>query len=151
MPKFILVSSDDEFMSMDWTNLGYYDKLEGEKHLYIVPNTEHGLATGLFRAVNAIGTFMSSVISGKTGRPTIDYTYDRETGELSVIVPEGLKPDSVKMWHGMTFSKERRDFRWIVNANNISKIDPDCKFPYLSIPTKSHDLFETNLKTDHGP
>ena len=46
----------------------------------------------------------------------------------------------------MTFSKERRDFRWIVDANDITKIDPDCKFPYVTIPKKSH-----GLGTDHGP
>ena len=145
MPKFILVSSDDEFMSMDWTNIGYFEKLQGEKHLYIVPNTEHGLATGLFRALNAIGTFMSSVISGKTERPSIDYQYDRSSGELSVIIPKDIKPDSVKMRHGMTLSKDRRDFRWIVNANNITKIDPACKFPYVSFPKKH------SLESDHGP
>lgn len=76
IPKYVLVSSDDEFMSMDWTNLGYYDKLEGEKHIFILPNAEHSLATGLFRALNAIGTFISSVASGNSGRPSIDYSYD---------------------------------------------------------------------------
>jgi hypothetical protein len=100
IPKFVLVSSDDEFMSMDWTNLGYYDQLEGEKHLCILSNAEHSLATGLFRGINTIGTFISSVIQGKTNRPYIDYQYDPVTGDLSVIVPKEFKPTSVKLRHG---------------------------------------------------
>jgi len=34
--------------------------------------------------------------------------------------------------HAQTFSKERRDFRWIVASNDFSKLE--CKFPYIPIP-----------------
>ena len=46
IPKVVVLSSDDEFMMMDWTNI-YWDKLGGEKHLLIAPNAEHTLTTGL--------------------------------------------------------------------------------------------------------
>ena len=34
LPVNFIVSSDDEFMSFDWTNL-YYHQLKGEKNLLI--------------------------------------------------------------------------------------------------------------------
>jgi len=47
IPKFVIVSSNDEFMSMDWTNI-WWDKMKGEKHLLIKPNSEHSMATAIF-------------------------------------------------------------------------------------------------------
>ena len=32
IPKLIIMSSDDEFMQFDWTNI-WYDKMKGESHL----------------------------------------------------------------------------------------------------------------------
>jgi PhoPQ-activated pathogenicity-related protein len=72
IPKYVVVSSNDEFMSMDWTNL-YWDKLKGEKHLIIVPNSEHSMATGIYQSLSAMGTFVRSLAAGKTSRPTFDY------------------------------------------------------------------------------
>lgn len=34
IPKHFVLSGDDQFMMFDWTNI-YYDKLGGEKHLFI--------------------------------------------------------------------------------------------------------------------
>ena len=44
LPTMIIVSSDDEFMSFDWTNL-YFDqmKVAGEKNLLIAANSEHSM------------------------------------------------------------------------------------------------------------
>jgi PhoPQ-activated pathogenicity-related protein len=72
IPKYILVSSDDEFMSMDWTNI-YWDKLGGEKHLSILPNTEHSMSTGMYEAVSLISTWTRSIAASKTDRPTFDF------------------------------------------------------------------------------
>ena len=87
IPKYIVVSSDDEFMSMDWSNI-YYDKLQGEKHLIIMPNSEHSLATGIYGALSAMGTFIRSLASGITERPNFDYQYSPDSGELSVSIPK---------------------------------------------------------------
>ena len=51
IPKFFVVSSDDEFMSMDWSNI-YYDQMKGEMHLIIMPNSEHTLATGIYSTLS---------------------------------------------------------------------------------------------------
>lgn len=64
IPKLVLVSSDDEFMMMDQTNL-WYDQMTGEKHLLIVPNTDHLLFTNLPSEFSTYGTFARSIASGK--------------------------------------------------------------------------------------
>ena len=40
LPVNFIVSSDDEFMSFDWTNI-YSDYMRGEKNLLINPDSEH--------------------------------------------------------------------------------------------------------------
>jgi PhoPQ-activated pathogenicity-related protein len=99
IPKYFLVSSDDEFMSMDWTNI-YWNKFGGEKHLSIMPNTEHSMATGMYEAVSLISTYLRSVAAGKTDRPRFDYTYDNVTGEITVTVPKDqVQPTTIELRH----------------------------------------------------
>lgn len=86
VPKFITVSSDDEFMMMDQTEF-YFDKLKGEKHLLIAPNTEHIMVTGVPDILSTMTTNIRSVMLGKTKRSTFSYNYNNETGALSVTVP----------------------------------------------------------------
>lgn len=95
IPKFIIVSSDDEFMQFDWTNI-YWDKILGEKHLLIVANSEHTMATGLVPSLSNIGTFIRSIAAGVTQRPTFDFDYNNVTGQLSVSLPPSqVRPLSV--------------------------------------------------------
>jgi len=95
------------------------------------------MATGLFTIMSVIGTWSRSIAAGITERPSIDYKYDPNTGELSVIIPKNqVQPKAVKLRHAETFSTERRDFRWAVQANNFTKIDPACKPPYIPYPKK---------------
>jgi len=132
IPKYIVVASDDEFMSMDWSNI-YYDKLQGEKHLSIMPNSEHQLTTGMYGAISSLGTFMRSLAKGTEERPSFDYQYNPETGELSVTVPKDKpQPEHVYLRHAQTMSTVRRDFRWVVASNNFTQLD--CKFPYIPLP-----------------
>lgn len=63
IPKLVIVSSDDEFMMMDWTNI-YFDQLTGEKHLLILPNAEHTMATGIPDVLPAGSAFARSIASG---------------------------------------------------------------------------------------
>ena len=79
IPKYIVVSSNDEFMMFDWTNI-YFDKLGGEKHLVILPNAEHTMATNLLGVVTSVTAFSKSIAHGITSRPTFNYTYDPENG-----------------------------------------------------------------------
>ena len=68
-----MLSSNDEFMMNDWPNL-YFDRIPGEKHVYVVPNTEHSLATGILSALATVGSFLRSVSDEHSqGRPTFNY------------------------------------------------------------------------------
>ena len=138
IPKFFVLSSDDEFMSMEWTN-SYYDKITGEKHMLIVPNTEHSLLTGFYDIYSGMGTFVRSIAHGIEKRPTFDYFVNRETGEISVTIPtDQVQPSQVMLRHAQTLSNERRDFRWVVSSNNFTKLE--CKFPYIPT-TKAQATF----------
>lgn len=75
MPKFIMVTSDDEFMMMDWTNI-YYDQLPGEKHLLILPNAEHSMVTGLPDVLPAAAAFMRSIAAGHGPEKRPQFTYE---------------------------------------------------------------------------
>ena len=76
-------------MMMEWSQI-WYDKFEGEKHLMITPNAEHFLFTNVPGAMSAATTFIKSIQSGHISeeRPQFDYTYNNETGELNVTIPE---------------------------------------------------------------
>jgi len=150
IPKFFFVSSDDEFMSMDWTNLGYYDAMKGEKHLLIKSNAEHSMATGLYTVMSIYGTMVRSFAAGIEKRPTINYEYNKENGHLSAIIPrDQAQPSHVKLKYGETISTERRDFRWMVQSNEFSGIN--CTFPYIPLSATQKEEYSTmyNLEGSH--
>lgn len=89
IPKLIVVSSSDEFMMMDWSNI-WRDNFTGESHLLILPNAEHSMATNILGVLSSVSTFIKSINTGHTSeqRAHFDYSYDNSTGELSVKIPE---------------------------------------------------------------
>jgi len=132
IPKQILLSSNDEFMMMEWSNI-WYDKWEGETHLVILPNAEHVLATNLPGALSSITSFIKSVASGNKKRPTFDYHHNNATGELSVTIPEEFRDqlEGVYFRHAETLSSVRRDFRFVRQANNHTE---PCNYPWFKLP-----------------
>lgn len=88
IPKLIVVSSSDEFMMMDWSNI-WRDSFSGETHMLILPNAEHTMATNLLGVLSSVSTFIKSIVSGHTSsqRPHFDYSYDNHTGKLEVTIP----------------------------------------------------------------
>lgn len=134
VPKMIVTASDDEFMMMEWSQY-WYDQFEGETHLMITPNAEHCLVTNIIGAMSAATTFIKSIQSGHTTeqRPQFDYTYDNQTGELSVMIPEQHldKVESVYFRHSETMSEMRRDFRWFRAENKHTEA---CKWPWVKLP-----------------
>lgn len=129
LPKMVCLSSDDEFMMFDWSNI-WYDELTGEKHLYIVQDSEHSLSTGIIELLPALSTFVSSIAHGKKTRPSFDYGFDNKTGALSVTITEGV-PKSVRLWQAHTLQDKRRDFRWVRLANNDTE---PCRLPDIPLP-----------------
>ena len=60
LPKLTIVSSDDEFMQFDWTNI-WFDDAKGEQHLLIMPNAEHSSITGMPELIRTTSAFIHSI------------------------------------------------------------------------------------------
>jgi PhoPQ-activated pathogenicity-related protein len=89
IPKYLIFSSDDEFMMSDWPS-SYWDKIPGEKHLFVCPNTEHTLASGFYNVLGGIGAFIRSVNNNNqisAGRPEFEYHLDNSDGEITIKIP----------------------------------------------------------------
>jgi hypothetical protein len=133
IPTLAVVSSNDEFMQLDWTQTGWLD-FPGETKLLIVPDSEHSLATGVPELVGTLSAFVGSIAAGHTSadRPSFTYTHNATDGALTVRLTGGPKPEKVVLRHARTLSKTRRDFRWVrlANASGPSA----CKLP--DIPLK---------------
>ena len=131
IPKLAVLSSDDEFMMMDWSNI-WYDQLnkDGESHLLIAPNAEHTLGTNLPDVLGTVSTFVKSIASGKEKRPGFDYTFDNKTGEIAVTLRHKIKPKKVVLRHSETMQSDRRDFRWMREENERT---PACKWPFINL------------------
>lgn len=63
IPKMIVVSSSDEFMMMDWSNI-WYDQFTGETHFLIAPNAEHTMATNILGVLSSVATMIKSIVLG---------------------------------------------------------------------------------------
>ena len=132
IPKLAVVSSDDEFMQLDWTAYKWTD-LPGEMHLLVIPNSEHSLSTGIPTLLPAITAFAASIAANETSseRPIFTHSVDETTGAISVTVPDGApQPSKVVLRHAQTISKTRRDFRWVKLSNNSTL---PCTWPCIKL------------------
>lgn len=137
LPKHVVVSSDDEFMMMEWTQI-WWDKMGGEKHLTIANNAEHSMATGIVELLESVTNTIASVYHGGK-RPEWSFTTDQASGVISVTIPPTQPHGKVVLRKAETFSTVRRDFRWarLANAEN-----GNCTFPEISL--KKPVLFGAN-------
>ena len=87
IPKYFFVAPGDEFLMSHWPQM-YWDKIPGEKHLYIMANTDHSMVTGLYTLIYNIAAFVNNV-NAKTSevRPTFKNFVNVKNGELTIVVP----------------------------------------------------------------
>jgi PhoPQ-activated pathogenicity-related protein len=124
LPKIVSVSSDDEFMMMEWTRL-WWSKMPGETHLMIANNAEHSMASGIFELIANLANFVSSVSLHGT-RPSFTWDIDLENGVISVTIPSNVKHGKVVLRHATTLHADRRDFRWVA-----APVNGKCKLPEI--------------------
>jgi len=137
IPKHVVVSSDDEFMMFEQTNL-WWDQMPGEKYLTIANNAEHSMATGIVELLQTVANTIASVFhSGK--RPEWSFTADQSSGVITVNIPSTQPHGKVVLRHANTLSKVRRDFRWARLANTENG---NCTFPEIAL--KKPILFGAN-------
>eukprot|EP01061_Rhynchopus_euleeides_P010762 TRINITY_DN20338_c0_g1_i1.p1 TRINITY_DN20338_c0_g1~~TRINITY_DN20338_c0_g1_i1.p1 ORF type:complete len:547 (+),score=155.79 TRINITY_DN20338_c0_g1_i1:88-1641(+) len=127
LPKHVVVSSDDEFMMFEWTRL-WDGRIPGETSLTIVDNAEHSMVTGLPEALETLTNFVRSVALNGT-RPSIDVKMDYESGTITVDVGQ-QEHGKVVLRHAGTISTERRDFRWLRLADNVTS---PCRLPEIPL------------------
>ena len=132
LPKLAVVSSDDEFMQLDWTQHGWAS-FPGETKLLVVPNSEHSLITGIPKVLSTLSAFVASIAGSQTPeeRPEFAFSRDHATGTVTVSLTRGEKPERVTLRHAQTLSDQRRDFRWVRLANETSS---PCHLPGISLP-----------------
>ena len=128
IPKLIVLTSDDEFMQFDWSNI-WYDAVLGEKHLLILANSEHSLVTGIPELVPAFQEFVLQVDSQRTVIP-IESTYDKSDGSITVAVKSPQRVKRVTMRYAHTLQSKLRDFRWVRLANTKNG---ECDFPGIKL------------------
>lgn len=135
IPKLVMVSSDDEFMMMEWTH-SWWDMFTGEKHLMIANNAEHSMATGIFELVASLGNYVKSVFTGGT-RPEFTWKLDLDKGIINVNIPPQFQNGTkVVLRTAPSLSVKRRDFRWFVKAETSKEGKASCHFPDIG-PTKA--------------
>ena len=81
MPKLVIVASDDEFMMFEWTSL-WWDRLEGEKYLLVIPNTEHSMFSNMPKLGNAAAWFIKKIKSGDTSQFKFESTFNETEGKI---------------------------------------------------------------------
>jgi hypothetical protein len=116
IPKVVVLSSDDEFMMMDWSNI-WWNALQGDKFLLIAQDAEHSLATGIPEVLETLANVVST-IGAKQVLPSFTQTYDAATGEISVTIPADVPHGKVVLRHATTLQSKLRDFRWVRLASN---------------------------------
>jgi len=126
-----MVSSNDEFLQFDWASIYWnfqtYSEF-GERRLLIIPNSDHTLETGMKDIYSSASTFIRSIAEGKTDRPSFEFSHDAQNKAITVTIPEdGPQPKEVYLRHAETFSSKRRDFRWMVLADD----DGGCSSPWV--------------------
>ncbi len=109
LPKYIMNSTGDQFFLPDAAQW-YFDRLEGEKYLNYIPNSDHGLG-GYLNAedpnspVSGLLSFYVSVLKD-TQRPRFSWTFDPDG---AITVQTITAPQEVSLWQA--YNPDARDFR----------------------------------------
>lgn len=103
LPKYIVNGSGDQFFVPDSSRF-YYDDLRGEKHLFYVPNTDHGVEKNP-SSVTSIVAFYQMIIDGRP-RPEATWTFENDG---SIRVRSDVPPLAVTLWQA--HNPDARDFR----------------------------------------
>jgi len=113
MPKLVVNAVGDEFQQPDDTWYWWNDMPE-PKHFLMVPNAEHSLATGIFEATPAIGTWISYHLK-KKAVPSFSWEISPIRGDITVQLDNSHPVHAVTMYFARSCSLDnaRRDFRFL--------------------------------------
>jgi PhoPQ-activated pathogenicity-related protein len=133
MPKYVIASSGDEFFLPDSPQF-FWDSLPGQKNLRVIPNAEHSLAGHDLDLTQGIATFFHLVVN-RMPIPEISYNITYTPTGAVLVASSNMRPSKVMLFHALTLSHTKRDFRLVV----CDKVNSTCIQPILWIPETLHD------------
>ncbi|KAJ8263778.1 hypothetical protein GJAV_G00141190 [Gymnothorax javanicus] len=126
-PKLIISTGGDEFFLPDDSHY-YYDQLEGEKHLRVLPNAEHLCVGHWLSILLSVQSFYLSTMLDLQ-RPTMHWNRTQSETSGAIYLYTDTPPIKVLAYEAVTMDAKRRDFRWAV----VSPVHPS-KFVIRPIP-----------------
>jgi len=128
IPKLIINAALDEFQQPD-DSLYWYSGLPEPKHLMMVPNAEHSLATGILEVVPAVSAWISHLLNNKP-LPKLDWSIATDGRITATLDSSGRgmpEVEEVNAWWAYSCgtntdapSLPRKDFR-------VISVDNPCK------------------------
>eukprot|EP01092_Planopodium_desertum_P012918 TRINITY_DN6130_c0_g1_i1.p1 TRINITY_DN6130_c0_g1~~TRINITY_DN6130_c0_g1_i1.p1 ORF type:complete len:326 (-),score=58.91 TRINITY_DN6130_c0_g1_i1:59-1036(-) len=125
MPKLVIAATGDEFFLPD-SPKWFWDSMQGESHLFMVPNCEHSLFGHELPLGRALETFFY-LVAHDIPRPTYTWnitTLANGTAVIDVYTDPKNPPFEIIKWTATTFADTyRRDFR-LVTCDEIICFQP---------------------------
>lgn len=115
LPKLLINGANDRYWPTDATRL-YWNDLEGEKHVLMVPNAGHGLEDRT-RVIDSLSAFFHSV-SGDAPMPTLNHHYEAKNGKVHLTLDTSLRPVAVRVWSAKAPDLDFRPVKW--EASNVA-------------------------------
>ncbi|KAJ8283172.1 hypothetical protein COCON_G00020220 [Conger conger] len=111
-PKLVISTAGDEFFLPDDSHY-YYQQLQGEKHLRVLPNAEHLCVGHLLSVIVSTQSFYLSTMLGLQ-QPTMHWNRTQSEGSGAIYLYTDTLPIKVLAYEAVTWDAKRRDFRWAV-------------------------------------
>jgi len=148
MPKLVVDAGGDEFFLPD-DNLWWWPNMSDPKHLLMVPNAEHSLATGIVSILDAAGAFFHGFLTKDTV-PTFSWAIDPSTGAITVTNPPNqAQPIEVVMWYAYSAKGTgRRDFRLV--AGPQPHLQPVLWLPMELVPVETNTWVANTPAVEDG-
>lgn len=124
MPKLIVNAALDEFQQPD-DNLYWWKGMPEPKHIMMVPNAEHSMATGLLETVPGISAWIAQHLKDHKQVPAFTWTISADTGAVTATLDGRGEVHEARAWWGYSCGTNldtkslRRDYR-------VISIDDPC-------------------------
>lgn len=110
MPKLVVIGSNDPYWPLGSVNL-YFDELEGDNYLLIMPNTGHS-GGDTMRLLAGVNSFLQH-LSGRLELPDLswDFSVHEELGIMKATVYAPADA-TVRLWQASSDSTDFRQSEW---------------------------------------
>ncbi len=149
LPKLMVNGTNDRYWVIDALNF-YWDGLEGDKHVFYVPNAGHGLDDGKEAALKTIGVFAQNVAMGQE-LPELTWLHEGEEGNggMRLLVKSKPEPKSVRLWVAHSEDKDFRPDRW--EATPLTANADGEYVGHVEQPASGHVAFFAEATYPFGP